>query len=189
MAGYLKQIAGFVATCGQEEGDKALILDLCGKGADVLTRGNPVYHLTSSGLILNDTLDKILMIHHNIYNTWTWTGGHADGDADLEAVALREAREETGISEVRLLYMEMASFDNIPVFGHWKNGSYVCAHLHFNAAYLLQASEAERLVVRQEENSGVKWVPLEEAAAHSGEPVLIGIYGKMLARIGMSLDP
>ena len=49
--------------------------------------------MTSSGLIFNKNLDKILMVHHNIYNTWSWTGGHADGEDDLLKVAIKEAKE------------------------------------------------------------------------------------------------
>jgi len=128
----------------------------------------------------------MLMVHHNIYRTWTWTGGHADGDTDLEAVALREAAEETGADRIALLTGEMASLDVIPVYGHVKNGRYVSAHLHLNAAYLLTASEGERLSIREGENSGVAWVRLSEAAGRSGEPALIRIFGKMLARINIS---
>ncbi len=179
---YVKQIREFLPGCLQETADKELILQLCLRHPDILTRENLVAHLTSSGLILNENLDKILMVHHNIYRTWTWTGGHADGDEDLAAIALKEAAEETGVGQVRLLLPAMASLDIIPVYGHMKKSRYVSAHLHLNAAYLLQASEAESLTVCREENSGVAWVPLTEAAARSGEPELIRIYGKMLKR-------
>ena len=165
-----------------------MVLEACLTQKGILTRENALCHLTSSGLILNETMDKMLMVHHNIYRTWTWTGGHADGDEDLEAVALREAREETGLAQVRLLLGDMASLDVIPVFGHVKNGSYVSAHLHLNAAYLLQANEGEGLAVKPDENSGVAWAPLAEVAARSGEPELIRIFGKMLERLGLGLS-
>ncbi|WMM23788.1 GNAT family N-acetyltransferase [Tissierella sp. MB52-C2] len=47
---------------------------------------------------MNKSLDKVLMIHHNIRNTWAWTGGHVDGDSDFLHVAIKEAKEETGIN-------------------------------------------------------------------------------------------
>ena len=62
--------------------------------------------MTASGFIVNEARNKTLMVHHNIYNSWSWTGGHADGDSDLLAVALREAREETGIVNVTPLSRE-----------------------------------------------------------------------------------
>jgi len=166
--------------------DKELILGLCGED-DILTRANRTCHITSSGLILNGNLDKMLMVHHNIYKTWTWTGGHADGEDDLEAIALREAAEETGAAGVELLWKDMASLDIIPVFGHVKNGVYVSAHLHLNAAYLLRAPEGPPLTVREGENSGVAWTPLAEAAERSKEPELIRIFGKMLSRLDIIL--
>jgi len=181
---YIEQIRAFQPGCEQEEADRQIILALCRDGQDVLTRNNTVCHLTSSGLILNETRDKILMVHHNIYRTWTWTGGHADGMPDLEAVAMREAKEETGINHVTLLYGGIASLDILPVYGHVKKGRYVSAHLHLNAAWLLQASEAETLTIRPDENSDVSWTPLTESASRSREPELIRIFGKMLSRIG-----
>ena len=184
---YIRQIEAFQPCCEQESSDKQIIMALCGKPADILTRGNPICHLTASGLILNEALDKMLMVHHNIYQTWTWTGGHSDGEQDLKATALREAEEETGAAGVVALLPEMASLDIIPVYGHRKNGEYVSAHLHMNASYLLQASDKGSLTVREGENSGVMWVPLAEIAARSGEAELIRIFRKMLARLDMDL--
>ena len=185
--GYIAQITGFSPCCEQEESDKKTILSLCGGAEGVLTRDNKLCHLTSSGLILNETKDKMLMVHHNIYQTWTWTGGHTDGDDDLEAVAIREAVEETGVIRAGLMLDGIASLDIMPVFGHRKNGAYVGAHLHLNAAYILQASEKDALTVREDENSGVAWVPLALVAERSREPELIRIFGKMLARLDMAL--
>ncbi len=87
----------------QETNDKKIILDYIDHlDEDILTRKNQIAHMTSSGVVLNKSLDKILMIHHNIYSTWTWTGGHADGNSDMLEVALKEAKEETGASRFPL---------------------------------------------------------------------------------------
>ena len=51
------------------------------------------------------------MIHHNIYNSWGWTGGHADGDSDLIKVSIKEAKEETGIKEARPNNNDICSID------------------------------------------------------------------------------
>ena len=183
---YIEQIQAFAPCCEQEERDKELILDLCSGANDILTRKNRVFHFTSSGLILNEARDKILMVHHNIYKTWTWTGGHTDGEADLEAVALREAGEETGVSRVRMILDHMASLDILPVYGHIKNGAYVSAHLHLNAAYLLCAFDTDKLTVQEQENSAVAWVTLDEIAQHSGEQEILYIYRKMFTRLGIA---
>ena len=90
------------------------------------------------------------MIHHNIYNSWGWTGGHADGDSDLIKVSIKEAKEETGIKEARPITNDICSIDILPVNAHIKRGKYVASHLHLSVAYILEADENEELVVKEE---------------------------------------
>ena len=115
----------------QEDADRRMILEYIRRFPDnILTRDNAIAHMTSSGFVVNADASKVLMAHHNLYRVWAWTGGHADGEADLLAVALREAREETGAEHVRPLSAQIASVDILPVWGHVKGGRYVCAHQH-----------------------------------------------------------
>ena len=72
-------------------------------------------HFTASSVILNPAMDKMLMVHHNIYKSFGWTGGHADGAQDLLWKAMDEAREETGVLEIRPLSSEVLSIDILPV--------------------------------------------------------------------------
>ena len=72
------------------------------------------------------------MAYHNIYHSWAWTGGHADGEKDLLSVAIREAKEETGIKTVKPVMEGIFSLEVLTVDGHEKNGSYVPSHLHLN---------------------------------------------------------
>ena len=180
---YREQIERFVPSCEQEQKDRRLILDYIRLFPDdILTRANEIAHITASGLILNESLDRVLLIHHNIYNTWAWTGGHADGDRDLLAVALKEAREETGVADLRPLTGEMLSLDICPVFGHMKRGRYVCAHQHLNGSYVLIAPENAALTAKPDENSGVQWFSLEEMQTAVNEPYFLEIYLKMIRR-------
>ena len=96
----------------------------------MLVRENEIAHMTSSGFIVNKDRTKVLMIHHNIYNSWGWTGGHADGDSDLIAVAIKEAKEETGIKNANPITNDICSIDILPVNSHIKKGKYVASHLH-----------------------------------------------------------
>ena len=98
---WIKQIEKDNPVDEQEKKDKEIILDFINKNDDVLVRDNEIAHITSSGFIVNKLRTKVLMIHHNIYNSWGWTGGHADGDSDLIKVSIKEAKEETGIKEAR----------------------------------------------------------------------------------------
>lgn len=152
----------FVPSNQQEEQDKKVILDYIDQFPhNILLRDNEFAHITSSGFILNKELNKVLMVHHNIRGCWAWTGGHVDGDTDWLSVAEREAMEETGIRQVDPLSSKIASLDILPVFGHFKKGSYVSAHQHLSVAYILIADETQQLVVNEAENSGVKWFPVE----------------------------
>ena len=78
----------------EEQKDKELILKYMDIFDDVLTRKNEIGHFTSSCWIVNKEKTKVLMVYHNIYDSWSWVGGHADGDDDLLHVSLKEASEE-----------------------------------------------------------------------------------------------
>ena len=112
---------------------------------------------------------RVLMAHHNIYRVWAWTGGHADGEGDLLSVALREAREETGLVHVAPVFPEIFSLETLWVEGHEKRGKYVPCHLHLNVTYLLEADAGDALRAKPDENSGVRWFMLDEAVEASTE--------------------
>ena len=164
----------------QEQRDQALILDFLEKNGDAFLRSNLLAHMTASSWIVNPERTKTLMVYHNLYDSWSWTGGHADGETDLLSVALREAREETGIEHVRPLSPEIFSLEVLTVDGHEKRGEYVPSHLHMNVTYLLESEESDTLHICREENSGVAWFTLEEALKASSEPWFVErIYKKL----------
>lgn len=172
----------------QEEKDKEIILHSIDTFDDVLTRDNKIAHMTSSAFVVNKAKDKVLMIHHNIYNSWAWTGGHADGEEDLLAVALREVVEETGVKNISPITYDIFSLDILPVLGHMKRGKYVSAHLHLSVAYLAVADENEALVVKADENSGVKWIPIDKVNAYSNEPHMQKVYQKLISKVKNCTD-
>ena len=168
----------------QEQRDKAVILAFLEKNVDAFLRSNLLAHMTASSWIVNPERTKTLMVYHNIYDSWSWTGGHADGETDLLAVALREAREETGIAHVRPVSPEIFSLEVLTVDGHEKRGAYVPSHLHMNVTYLLEAEESDTLHICREENSGVAWFSLEEALKASTEPWFVErIYKKLNGKL------
>lgn len=167
----------------QETKDKELILKSISTYQDILTRDNSMCHITSSGYIVNKNRDKVLMIYHNIYKSWSWTGGHADGDCDLLKVAIKEAKEETGLENVAPVTEDILSLDVLNVNGHIKRGEYVSSHLHLSVAYLLEADENDTLILNEEETSGVKWIPINEVSNHCSEPYMIEVYNKFHKKI------
>ena len=138
-------------------------------------------HMTASAWVLNPDRTKVVMCYHNIYKSWSWTGGHADDDADLLAVAMREVEEETGL-KTHPVVDGIFSLESLTVDGHMKKGKYVSGHLHLNVTYLLQA-ESEELRPKKDENSDVKWFTPAEALAASTEPWMVEwIYRKLAQR-------
>ena len=185
---YLDDIAAYVPQDAAEAGDKAMILEYLRLFPDnILVRDNQIAHLTASGFVVNGDGTKVLMAHHDLYRVWAWTGGHADGDGDLLAVALREAREETGAVHVRPLSTAVASLDILPVWGHVKRGKWVPSHQHLNVTYLLTADEADPLRPRAGENSRVAWLPADRLLTYTNEWQMDGIYTKLLRRAGTLL--
>lgn len=191
-------------------------------------------HFTCSAWVVNPEKTQTIMVFHNIYNSWSWIGGHADGCSDLAAVALRELREETGVEHARIvspwecvdrpsrrpnadkkakastneISNETASANKIPnevvnasapsptsplfslevltVDGHEKNNRYISSHLHLNVTYLVEVDPSEALRVKPDENSGVKWVSLDQALNMSDEPwIRERIYAKLLAKLNL----
>ena len=179
------EVLAFVPGCQQEEKDRQAMLGYCAVfDSPLLTRDNPFAHFTASGLILNPQRTKTLMIYHNIYRSWGWTGGHNDGDADFLAVALREAKEETGLTQVRALSVQPLSLDVLPVWGHTKRGAYVAPHMHLSLAYVLLADEDQPLCSKPDENSGVRWIGLNALATECGEAQMLPVYEKLVRRAG-----
>ena len=166
----------------QEEQDKKVILKYIDTFDDVLTRNNEFGHFTASSWVLNKDKTKVLMIYHNIYKSWAWTGGHSDGDSNLLNVAIREVKEETGVKDVKPISDDIFSLEIICVNGHVKRGKYVSSHVHLNVTYLLEADEDEELKIKEDENSGVRWVDIDKAVELSNEAWMKGIYKKLIEK-------
>ena len=154
----------------QEERDRTELLRRLRSGEDLYTRDNAAGHLTASAWVVSPDRRQVLMAYHNIYDSWSWLGGHADGDRDLLAVALREVREESGLTAVRPVSRSIYSVEILTVDGHEKRGAYDSSHLHLNVTYLLEADPADPVRCKPDENSRVGWFGLEEAVAASSEP-------------------
>ena len=99
------QIEAFAPYNEQEEADRRQMLADMTVFPDLLTRENATAHFTASCWVVNPDRTKVLMAYHNLYQSWAWLGGHADGESDLLSVALREANEESGILHLNATYL------------------------------------------------------------------------------------
>ena len=167
----------------QEARDVPEILRRLEQGEDLYTRDNLSAHLTVSGWVISPDRTKILLAYHNLYDSWAWLGGHADGEQDLLAVALREVQEESGLT-ARPVSPELFSVEILPVSGHEKHGVYVPSHLHLNLTFLLEADPDAPVRCKADENSKVAWFSLEDAPEASSEPWIRNrIYRKLNEKV------
>lgn len=202
-------IAAFEPFNEQEAADKRVILRALDTDPDCFDRSAQA-HMACSIWVVDPSFTQTLLVYHNIYDSWSWIGGHADGECDLAAVALRELQEETGVAHARLVAGEahgagdasaaseptvggvrplcgpggIYSLEVLTVDGHEKRGAYVSSHLHLNVTYLAIADPAEPIRIKPDENSGVRWVPLEDAIRLSTEPwIRDRIYRKLIDKL------
>ena len=128
------------------------------------------------------------MIYHNIYKSWAWTGGHADGDSNLLHVALKETEEETGLKNLKLLSDGIFGIQILTVDSHIKREKFISSHLHLDCCFLLEANENEILKIKEDENSGVKWIDIEKAVEITNEPKMKPIYRKLNEKYKSNFD-
>lgn len=124
----------------------------------VFERGHAVGHFTGSAWLMSADGERVLLTHHAKLRRWLQLGGHADGDADLARVALREAEEESGLGG---LAVETSIFDidrhRIPARGHEPE------HWHYDVRYVVRATGNEAFAISAE-SLALAWKPVREIA-------------------------
>lgn len=164
----LEQLKHYQPWNQQEARDLAEMLLRLEQGESLYTRENAA-HFTASAWVVSPDRKQVLLAHHNLYDSLAWLGGHADGEQDLLAVALREVQEESGLTATPVSE-NIFSLEILAVAGHGKWGRYVSSHLHLNVTYLLEADPAAPIRCKADENSRVGWFSLEDGIAASNEP-------------------
>lgn len=121
-------------------------------------RTNLSGHFTASTFIIDENFAKILLLHHKKLDKWIQPGGHIDeADVDFLSAALREAQEETGIKDFKILSEKIFDIDihEIPEKHHEP------AHFHYDIRYFVQAKSTD-LNLNTEESNNANWVKLDE---------------------------
>ncbi len=167
----------------QEEKDRLRAYRFMNSQKSIMTRNNPNVHFTASAWIINEAKTKVLMVHHNVFKTWSWVGGHADGDMDLLSVASRMVAEKTGLVNFEVLDEKFFSLEILGVHGCMKNREYEPAHLHINVTFLFQGEETDQLKLGAgDEENGPKWIRLSDLATECREPLMLPIYYKLIEK-------
>lgn len=179
---WLKEIADYKPYNIEEQQTKEYILNFCNTHENVLYRESCEGHMSSTGFVINHEHTKVLMAFHNIYQSYSWTGGHNDGDPDFKGVAEKEVREETGLANVKRI-SNLISLDDLPVETHIKKGVEVKEHRHFNLTYLFEADENAAVSIKEDENSAIKWIPFDEIENWVDEEIMIPVYKKIIERV------
>lgn len=167
----------------QELNDLGTMIDFESKNQDSFMRSNKVAHFSASCWIVNNDYSKVLMCYHNIYKSYSWCGGHNDGNRDFKQVCLKEAMEETGLKNIKFVSDKPLSIEILPVNSHYKNNSFVSNHLHMNISYLLIADDREKCIIKEDENSDLRWFNVDEVLDYVDEPLMIPIYQKIIEKV------
>ena len=160
-----------------EASDLALILDFVARHADPFDRRIVEGHLTGSSFVVSASGDRVLLLHHRKLRRWLQPGGHADpGESTGEAVALREAREETGIGALALHPTAPRPLDvdvhRIPAHGDEP------AHDHLDMRYLVTAPDGAAAAHRPDESNSLRWFAWDELPDLQLDPGLTRALGK-----------
>jgi len=132
-------------------------------------------HFTASALILNPERTEVLLVEHRKLGFWVQPGGHADGQENLEDVARREVKEETGVSEV-ISTGRILDLDIHPIPARKDEGS----HKHYDVRFLFTANPALPLKISYE-STDLKWIPIENLAEYTEEESMIRMLRKSQA--------
>jgi 8-oxo-dGTP pyrophosphatase MutT (NUDIX family) len=159
-AALLADLAAYLPVDERECEMRDRIARFVGEQAECFERTLQSGHVTGSAWVIDPSRTAVLLTHHRKLGKWLQFGGHADGEADIRAVALREAREESGIAELRPAQAGIYDVDvhEIPARGEEP------AHFHYDVRYAFFAERAAAPTV-SEESYDVRWFSLPEAAA------------------------
>ncbi len=180
---WTEQIKQYIPYNEQEKKDKQAMLTCFEAFDDVLTRQNTICHMTVSSFVINKERTHILMAYHNLFNSWAWMGGHADGDDNFLHVAKKELAEESGVTTAIPLSEDIFSIEVLNVLSHEKKGEFISSHLHLNVTYVFECDMSVELTIAEEENSQVGWIHIDELERKCDEPFMMPIYNKIIEKI------
>ena len=141
--------------------------------ANFLDRSNTSGHLTGSCLLLDKNWQRILLTHHAKLNRWLQLGGHSEVENNLAAVALREAEEESGLSDIEFLKSSILDLD----IHYIPSNSKEPGHFHYDVRFLLVATGSNKYALSEESNA-MAWVSIDQVSKYTQEASITRMVSK-----------
>lgn len=137
-------------------------------------------HFTASAWIVNHSRTHAVLVHHAAFDAWYQPGGHCDGNPDVQAMALQEAVEETGIPALRPL-LGGAIFD-LDIHGPLTHRG-TPLHCHYDIRLAFEAPDNAPLALETGKAHAIQWAPLRDMAQYTAEDSILRMTQKTLSAI------
>lgn len=144
-------------------------------------RSLSIGHVTGSAWIVSPDRSRVVLIHHRKLDRWFQPGGHADGNPDIRAVAMQEAREETGLTQLTLVTQGDQPPQIFDVDVHFIPARLdEPAHWHYDIRFLIEANPEEPFL-HSHETKSISWVKLPDIIRYSTEESICRMVKKTTA--------
>jgi 8-oxo-dGTP pyrophosphatase MutT (NUDIX family) len=172
-AGLLAELRAYVPADAREAAMRDRLVAFVAAHPGAFERALTIGHVTASAWIVDPARTRALLAHHRKLGKWLQLGGHADGDPDVRAAALREAREESGLASLRFASDAIYDLDvhRIPA----RPGE--PAHDHFDVRFAFEADPAEPLTVSGESHA-LAWIALGDLPAYGADESVLRLARK-----------
>ena len=153
----LAKLDGYLKTFPAERETVEQMVSFIESHTDCFERSLSIGHITGSAWLMDENYERALLTHHRKLDRWLQPGGHADGQSDVLAVAMREAEEESGLGEIELVSDSLFDIDIhlIPARGN------EAEHFHYDCRFLLRSVGSDQYSV-SEESHDLAWITLAD---------------------------
>ncbi len=173
----LRQLLQQYKPTPEEQDYKSRMLVFLNKHSDAFERSLQIGHFTASAWLLSVDGSQALLMHHAKLNLWVQLGGHADGDTDLLAVAIKEAQEESGIMGIEPISPEIFDIDIHAI----PTNSKEAAHEHFDVRFLLRVTSNEHLIANKESKE-LRWIGKDAAELPTNQRSVVRLFEKWVTQ-------
>jgi len=163
---------------------KQRMLDFMLNNPDCFERTLSQGHFTASCWLVNKTMDLALLTHHAKLNIWLQLGGHCDGDSDIVAVALKEAQEESGLLNIKLVSEQIFDLDVHAIPANKREAE----HLHYDVRFLMRVQDEAPLIISPE-SKDLRWFGKDVKALPTTELSILRMFNKWLSTTLSLPDP